>query len=89
MTKAVLFDFDETLQDRTEAFEKYMDLFFDEFCPGLPQKEREKRKEDMRITGNGGYVDREEWYANLIKMWHWENAPSNNCLLYTSDAADD
>ena len=24
MTKAVLFDFDETLQDRTEAFEKYM-----------------------------------------------------------------
>jgi beta-phosphoglucomutase-like phosphatase (HAD superfamily) len=52
MTKAVLFDFDETLQDRTEAFEKYMDLFFDEFCPGLPQKEREKRKEDMRITGN-------------------------------------
>lgn len=44
MTKAVLFDFDETLQDRTEAFEKYMDLFFDEFCPGLPQKEREKEK---------------------------------------------
>ena len=26
MTKAVLFDFDETLQDRTESFEKYMDL---------------------------------------------------------------
>ena len=23
MTKAVLFDFDETLQDRTKAFEKY------------------------------------------------------------------
>ena len=34
----------------------------------------------MRITGNGGYVDREEWYANLIKMWHWENAPSNKEL---------
>ena len=27
MTKAVLFDFDETLQDRTAAFEKYMDTF--------------------------------------------------------------
>ena len=25
MIKAVLFDFDETLQDRTAAFEKYMD----------------------------------------------------------------
>ena len=28
MTKAVLFDFDETLQDRKEAFEIYMDLFY-------------------------------------------------------------
>ena len=28
MIKAVLFDFDETLQDRTEAFEHYMDAFF-------------------------------------------------------------
>ena len=27
MTKAVLFDFDETLQDRTLAFEGYMDAF--------------------------------------------------------------
>ena len=32
MIKAVLFDFDETLQDRTAAFEKYMDMFLDEFC---------------------------------------------------------
>ena len=28
MIKAVLFDFDETLQDRTAAFEKYMDLLY-------------------------------------------------------------
>ena len=58
MIKAVLFDFDETLQDRTAAFEKYMDMFLDEFCPNLPCEEREKRKDYMRITGNGGYVDR-------------------------------
>ena len=45
MIKAVLFDFDETLQDRTEAFEKYMDMFLDEFCPNLPCEEREKRKD--------------------------------------------
>ena len=41
MIKAVLFDFDETLQDRTAAFEKYMDMFLDEFCPNLPCEERE------------------------------------------------
>lgn len=82
MIKAVLFDFDETLQDRTEAFEKYMDTFFSEFFPELDKKELEKRKEEMRITGNGGYVThngyatRDEWYVDLARRWGWENAPS-------------
>lgn len=80
MIKAVLFDFDETLQDRTLAFEKYMDTFFDAYCPDIDEKEKEKRKEDMRITGNGGYVDREQWYAKLCKMWQWKDAPSSTEL---------
>lgn len=80
MTKAVLFDFDETLQDRTAAFEKYMDTFLADFCPDITLEEAEKRKEDMRITGNGGYVNREEWCANLIEMWNWTDAPSNVTL---------
>lgn len=80
MIKAVLFDFDETLQDRTAAFEKYMDTFLSEFCPDIDMTEREKRKNDMRITGNGGYVNREEWYQGLIDMWRWENAPSKTVL---------
>ena len=41
MTKAVLFDFDETLQDRTAAFEKYMDTFLDTYCPGISKEEKE------------------------------------------------
>lgn len=85
MTKAVLFDFDETLQDRTLAFEGYMDAFFDEFCPDITADEREKRKSDMRITGNGGYVDREKWYAQLIDMWHWSDAPSPKVLAQHYD----
>lgn len=80
MIKAVLFDFDETLQDRTAAFEKYMDTFLSEFCPHIDSAEREKRKNDMRVTGNGGYVDREKWYQGLIDMWGWENAPSKTVL---------
>lgn len=80
MIKAVLFDFDETLQDRTEAFEKYMDTFLSEFCPNIDSAEREKRKNDMRVTGKGGYVNREEWYQGLIDMWGWENAPSKTVL---------
>lgn len=80
MIKAVLFDFDETLQDRTAAFEKYMDTFIADFCPDISNDEIEKRKEEMRVTGNGGYVNREEWYANLIKNWKWKNAPSSTVL---------
>ena len=49
MIKAVLFDFDETLQDRTEAFEHYMETFLDTFRPNLSDEEREKCKEDMRL----------------------------------------
>lgn len=80
MTKAVLFDFDETLQDRTAAFEKYMDTFFADFCPDISKEEAEKRKEEMRLTGNGGYVDREKWYAALVESWGWKDAPSSTVL---------
>lgn len=80
MTKAVLFDFDETLQDRTKAFEKYAYAFLDEFLPDLSAEEREKRKRDMEDTGNGGYVNRVEWCTKLIKMWGWENAPDPTVL---------
>ena len=82
MIKAVLFDFDETLQDRTAAFENYMDTFFDEFLPDLDVQERERRKEEMRVTGNGGYVthngyaSRDEWYEDLAHRWKWDDAPS-------------
>lgn len=80
MIKAVLFDFDETLQDRTAAFEKYMDTFLSEYCPDIDSTEREKRKNDMRVTGNGGYVNREKWYQRLIDMWGWNDAPSKTVL---------
>jgi putative hydrolase of the HAD superfamily len=76
MIKAVLFDFDETLQDRTEAFEHYMDAFLDKYCPQIPDDEKERRKVDMRITGMGGYVNRVDWYSHLCEMWDWKNAPS-------------
>jgi putative hydrolase of the HAD superfamily len=52
-----------------------MDTFLNTFCPNISESEKEKRKEDMRTTGNGGYVERVEWYANLCKMWGWVDAP--------------
>ncbi len=85
MIKAVLFDFDETLQDRTEAFEHYMDAFFSLYLPDIKGEELEKRKEDMRITGNGGYVDRVKWYTELCNMWGWKDAPPAEELAHHYD----
>ncbi len=75
MIKAVLFDFDETLQDRTGAFENYMDAFFKEFFPDLNGKELKKRQEEMRFLDNGGYVNRVKWHEELAKKWSWTDAP--------------
>ena len=44
MIKAVFFDFDETLQDRTAAFERYMDGFFARFFPGVTGEELAEKK---------------------------------------------
>lgn len=85
MIKAVLFDFDETLQDRTEAFEHYMDAFFGLYLPSLKGAELEKRKEDMRITGNGGYVNRVKWCQGLCEMWGWDDAPPAEELAHHYD----
>lgn len=68
MTKAVLFDFDETLQDRTKAFEKYAYAFWMNFARFVGRGTG-KRKKDMEDTGNGGYVNRVEWCTELVKMW--------------------
>lgn len=72
MIKAVLFDFDETLQDRTSAFDKYTDAFTAEFMPNLSGEEKQKRRDDMVRTGNGGYAERNTWFSGLIKMWDWK-----------------
>lgn len=85
MIKAVLFDFDETLQDRTLAFEKYMVTFFKDFLPNLSKEETNKRKNDMIVTGNGGYVNRVKWFQKLIDMWHWDDAPTASDLVVHYD----
>lgn len=80
MIKAVLFDFDETLQDRTSAFRIYIDNFFNEFFPELPADVAEKRKAQMEETDNGGYVHRANWFGELVDLWQWENAPDKEAL---------
>lgn len=69
MIKAVLFDFDETLQDRTLAFESYMDAVLKKYFPDIDEKTAREYKNDMVQTGNGGYVVRVDWYQALLEKW--------------------
>lgn len=75
-----MFDFDETLQDRTSAFDRYAAAFMQEFFPELSESEKKKRIADMIETGNGGYVDRVKWYASLIEIWGWKASPGAQAL---------
>lgn len=80
MIKAVLFDFDETLQDRTLAFEGYMDAVLKKYFPDIDEKTAREYKNDMVKTGNGGYVNRIEWYQALLDKWGYADKLSANEL---------
>lgn len=67
--RAVLFDFDDTLQDRLVAFLDYARWFMDKYCPGLPPEEAERRAVDMRRRNNGGFVDYERFFDEVRALY--------------------
>lgn len=87
--KAVLFDFDETLQDRTVAFRRYAERFVLKHFPHLSFDEQEERIQTMwERNGNGhAYFNKETYipypiyFKELIALWNWENAPSIESLI--------
>ncbi|MGI6264148.1 MAG: riboflavin biosynthesis protein RibF [Acutalibacteraceae bacterium] len=74
--RAVLFDFDDTLQDRGEAFGRYADWFFDRYFPDLNADTRAERRAEMLREQKGGYVDYDRYFALLIDRWNWQDAPA-------------
>lgn len=74
--QAVLFDFDDTLQDRARAFSRYAQDFFAKYFPDLPPDRRDERLREMIDRQNGGYVDYVAYFHELQERWHWQNAPS-------------
>lgn len=73
--RAVLFDFDDTLQNRPQAFLQYCDYFLDKYFPSLsPQKHRE-RAQEMLERNRGGYVNYIDYFMTLIEDWNWTSAP--------------
>lgn len=73
--KAVFFDFDDTLQSRKGAYRLYCEAFLDKYFPLIDENERSKKLDEMEEHVDGGYKSREEYFPELIELWHWENHP--------------
>lgn len=85
--KAVLFDFDDTLQSRENAYVGYCNLFLDKYFPDITDSERAKKRADMEKYVEGGYRQRDSYFTELISVWNWENAPELDelCRHYNSN----
>lgn len=69
--KAILFDFDDTLQHRPHAFLGAANELLQAYFPDLPEEERHARAERMLRENNHGYVDYNRYFENLTERWDW------------------
>ena len=82
--KAVLFDFDDTLQSRPAAYKRYADRFVKRHFPDLPKEEQERRATEMWHRNGDGhahvngskYIPYPVYFRELIDLWGWQNPPT-------------
>lgn len=82
--KAVLFDFDDTLQSRPAAYKRYADRFVKRHFPDLPKEEQEERALEMWHRNGDGhahvngskYIPYPVYFQELIDLWGWKNPPT-------------
>ena len=79
--KAVFFDFDDTLQSRAGAFRLYCSDFLSRYFPEIQGEAKEARMDEMEAHVDGGYKSREEYWPEMIALWHWDNAPDLETLV--------
>lgn len=74
--RAVLFDFDDTLQNRTTAFLAMAEELLRRHCPLLTEEEYHARAERMHRLNHGGYVDYAKYFTMLYEAWEWQGLSS-------------
>ena len=87
--RAVLFDFDDTLQDRPRAYRRYADRFVNRHFPGLPADEKAARASDIWVKNGDGhayvgankYIPYAPYFEDLIATWNWRDAPPVDELI--------
>ncbi len=78
--RVILFDFDDTLQDRPTAFLKVARELLARHMPSLNEDEREQRAHEMLQANAGGYVSYAAYFEDLYHRWTWENATCSQDL---------
>jgi putative hydrolase of the HAD superfamily len=70
--RAVLFDFDDTLQDRFAAITWTAERLLTRHLHGVDEKTRRAYAHEMAVANNGGYVNYDEYFEHFVSKWPFD-----------------
>ena len=79
--RAILFDFDDTLQNRPVAFLAFAKDFVRRHFPRWPAEKQEAMAKEMARLNGSGYVDYRAFLEEVKAAFDWQDAPDNDTLL--------
>jgi len=79
--RAVLFDLDDTLTDRSRSIERLAAVFLEQYGPNLTSRKIDEVISVIRTGDRGGYAPREELGAHLQSSLPWRKAPGVESLV--------
>ncbi len=76
--RAVLFDFDDTLQDRVSAFLSVARCLLRRHMSAQSEDARERYAQQMLTENNGGYVDYRTFFHKLVAAWPFDEGATGD-----------
>lgn len=80
--KAVIFDFDDTLQDRTAAFLAVARQMLSRHMRAADAEQLEHYARQLCVENRGGYVDYSTFFHEFIKRWPFDEGVTGEQLLW-------
>jgi putative hydrolase of the HAD superfamily len=79
--KALIFDLDNTILDRTKTFLNFSNKLIDEYFIDLSGKEQQRIIEQIIVTDQDGYKEKKQMFIELLEILPWNNKPTVEELL--------
>lgn len=80
--KAVIFDFDDTLQDRTAAFLTVARELISRHMHTVDVEQREQYARQLCVENAGGYVDYGSFFHSFVERWPFDEGVTGEQLLW-------